>query len=32
MGVDQYELSLERQGRKENVTVNGGTVIEEVFG
>jgi len=32
LGVDQHDLVYERQGRKELLTVNGGTVVHEVFG
>jgi hypothetical protein len=32
LGIDQHRLYYERNGRKELVTVNGGKVVEEVFG
>jgi hypothetical protein len=32
LGVDQNDLFYEHQGRKELLTVNGGKVVEEVFG
>lgn len=32
LGVDQHDLVYERLGRKELLTVNGGNVVESVFG
>jgi hypothetical protein len=32
LGVDQHRLYFKHNNRKELVTVNGGTVIHEVFG
>jgi hypothetical protein len=32
LGLDQHELIYERNGRREMVTVNGGKVVEQVFG
>jgi hypothetical protein len=32
LGLDQHDLIFERNNRREMVTVNGGKVVEKVFG